>query len=78
MGKSEVDGMEESKRRTTGQDVEEGDSTRFSDRGWDRLQSAVDEAEVQSFPASDPQSSWAGPDRDGLPRWGSEQNRRAS
>ncbi|HEX3462238.1 MAG TPA: hypothetical protein VHT49_15130 [Acidimicrobiales bacterium] len=24
---------------------------------------AIDEAEVESFPASDPQSSWAGPDQ---------------
>jgi len=26
------------------------------------LDEAIDEAEDQSFPASDPQSSWAGPD----------------
>jgi hypothetical protein len=26
------------------------------------IDQAVDEAEKQSFPASDPQSSWAGPD----------------
>jgi hypothetical protein len=39
----------------------------------ERLQSALDEAEVQSFPASDPQSSWAGSDRDGLPWWDDEQ-----
>jgi hypothetical protein len=35
---------------------------------WDHLQWAVDEAEVESFPASDPHSSWAGPDRGSLPR----------
>jgi hypothetical protein len=35
---------------------------------WDHLQSAVDEAEVESFPASDPHSSWAGPDRGSLLR----------
>ncbi|HEX4244539.1 MAG TPA: hypothetical protein VHY77_03140 [Acidimicrobiales bacterium] len=40
-----------------------------ADLGWVRLQSAVDEAEAESFPASDPQSSWAGPDRASLP-WG--------
>jgi len=40
---------------------------------WDRLQSALDEAEVQSFPASDPQSSWAGSDRGRLPWWDDEQ-----
>jgi hypothetical protein len=34
----------------------------------DHLQWAVDEAEVESFPASDPHSSWAGPDRGSLPR----------
>jgi hypothetical protein len=30
-----------------------------SDRPIDE---AIDEAEIESFPASDPQSSWAGPD----------------
>jgi hypothetical protein len=39
---------------------------------WDHLQSALDEAEVQSFPASDPQSSWAGSDRGRLPGWNDE------
>ncbi|MGP8006143.1 MAG: hypothetical protein ACLP2J_03800 [Acidimicrobiales bacterium] len=29
----------------------------------DELDAEVDEAEVESFPSSDPQSSWAGPDR---------------
>jgi hypothetical protein len=27
------------------------------------IDDAIDEAEVESFPASDPQSSWAGPDQ---------------
>jgi hypothetical protein len=31
----------------------------------DSLDAEVDEAEIESFPSSDPQSSWAGPD---LPR----------
>jgi hypothetical protein len=28
----------------------------------DALDAEVDEAEIESFPSSDPQSSWAGPD----------------
>lgn len=40
---------------------------------WDRLQSALDEAGAQSFPASDPQSSWAGSDRGRFPWWDDEQ-----
>lgn len=44
-----------------------------SELDWDRLQSALDEAEVESFPASDPQSSWAGSDRGRLPGWADEQ-----
>jgi hypothetical protein len=47
------------------------------DPEWEHLQSAVDEAEVQSFPASDPQSSWAGSDRGSIPWWDEEQQRRA-
>ncbi|HVB93285.1 MAG TPA: hypothetical protein VND67_03120 [Acidimicrobiales bacterium] len=30
------------------------------------IDEAIDEAEKESFPASDPQSSWAGPDHPGL------------
>lgn len=30
------------------------------------IDAAIDEAEKESFPASDPQSSWAGPDPVGL------------
>ena len=48
----------------------------LADPEWEHLQSAVDEAEVQSFPASDPQSSWAGSDRGGIPWWDEEQERR--
>lgn len=74
--------MDEAKLRTMGRDAGErdpgGDATVSPERGWDRLQSAVDEAEVESFPASDPQSSWAGPDRDNLPRRGDAQKQRAS
>lgn len=44
-----------------------------ADLGWARLQSAVDEAGFESFPASDPQSSWAGPDRGSLPGRDDEQ-----
>jgi hypothetical protein len=65
--------MEEGKERTSRLDADQRDSTASPDRGWEHLQSAVDEAEVQSFPASDPQSSWAGSDRDRLPWWDDEQ-----
>ena len=65
--------MEEGKHDTSRLDTDQRDSTASPDLGWEHLQSAVDEAEVQSFPASDPQSSWAGSDRDRLPWWGDEQ-----
>ena len=65
--------MDEGRNRTT----ETGPGTtspgELSELEWDRLQSALDEAEVQSFPASDPQSSWAGSDRGRLPGWDDEQ-----
>ena len=70
--------MDEGKRPTSGPETGAGDPTVSSARRWDRLQSAVDEAEVQSFPASDPQSSWAGPDRESLAWPGIAQKRRAS
>ena len=70
--------MNEGKRRTSGPDTGARDPTASSARRWDRLQSAVDEAEVQSFSASDPQSSWAGPDRESLAWPGNVQKRRAS
>jgi hypothetical protein len=71
-GESEVYSMEEGKR---GSGLHAGgkDSIVSPDLGWEHLQSAVDEAEAQSFPASDPQSSWAGSDRYSLPWWGDEQ-----
>jgi hypothetical protein len=62
---SEVQRMEHRQHDTTEHD--HGGSRSAADLGWARLQSAVDEAEVQSFPASDPQSSWAGPDLVGRP-----------
>ncbi|HEX3567602.1 MAG TPA: hypothetical protein VHU17_19730 [Acidimicrobiales bacterium] len=65
--------MDEGRHRTT----ETGPSTTSPSESpgpdWDRQQSALDEAEVQSFPASDPQSSWAGSDRGRLPGWDDEQ-----
>jgi hypothetical protein len=61
--------MDEGRHRTT----ETGPPTTAPEPDWDRLQSAVDEAEVQSFPASDPQSSWAGSDRGSRPGWDDEQ-----
>lgn len=74
--------MDEAEQRSMGWDAGErdsrGDPTVSPERGGDRMQSAVDEAEVESFPASDPQSSWAGPDRESLPRRGDAQKRRAS
>jgi hypothetical protein len=65
--------MEEGKQRSSGLQAGGKHSTASPDLGWEHLQSAVDEAEVQSFPASDPQSSWAGSDRDRLPWWGDDQ-----
>jgi hypothetical protein len=61
--------MDEGRHRTT----ETGPGPTAPEPDWDRLQSALDEAEVQSFPASDPQSTWAGSDRGRLPGWDDEQ-----
>jgi hypothetical protein len=57
--------MEQRQQHTTEQG-DGGNRSAPADLGWVHLQSAVDEAEVQSFPASDPQSTWAGPDRSSL------------
>jgi hypothetical protein len=55
--------MDDGRHRTTETDP----GTVAPEIEFDRLQSALDEAEVQSFPASDPQSSWAGSDRGRIP-----------
>jgi hypothetical protein len=65
--------MEEAKQRSSGLHAGATDSKESPDLAWEHLQSAVDEAEAQSFPASDPQSSWAGSDRYSLPWWDDEQ-----
>jgi hypothetical protein len=65
--------MDEGRHRTTETGQGTTDAGASDEIDWDRLQSALDEAEVQSFPASDPQSSWAGSDRGRLPWWDDEQ-----
>lgn len=42
-------------------------------RGVDKLEDYLDEEEIESFPASDPHSDWAGP-----PTWMQETPARAS
>jgi len=59
-------------RHTTETGPGETGTRELSGLDWDRLQSALDEAEEESFPASDPQSSWAGSDRGRLPWWDDE------
>lgn len=64
--------MDERRQRTT-ETVPGAGPGVSSGLEWDRLQSALDEAEAESFPASDPQSSWAGSDRGRSPWWHDEQ-----
>ena len=65
--------MDEGRHHTTETGPGTTDTGASDEIDWDRLQTALDEAEVQSFPASDPQSSWAGSDRGRLPWWDDEQ-----